>query len=128
MRLLDAQYVRNEIEFINGRFRVKGDTVDIFPSFADFCYRISFWDDEIETLETFDPITGMRLETLDEATIYPASNFLTNKETMADALLQIQHDMYERRDYLQEIGKPLEAKRLEERVNYDVEMIQELGY
>lgn len=128
MRLLDAQYARNEIEFINGRFRVKGDTVDIFPSFADFCYRISFWDDEIETLETFDPITGMRLETLDEATIYPASNFLTNKETMADALLQIQHDMYERRDYLQEIGKPLEAKRLEERVNYDVEMIQELGY
>ena len=128
MRLLDAQYVRNEIEFINGRFRVKGDTVDIFPSFADFCYRIGFWDDEIETLETFDPITGMRLDTLEDATIYPASNFLTNKETMADALLQIQHDMYERRDYLQEIGKPLEAKRLEERVNYDVEMIQELGY
>ena len=128
LRLLDAQYTRNEIEFVNGRFRVKGDTVDVFPSFADFCYRISFWDDEIETLETFDPVSGHKLETLDEMTIYPASNFLTNKETMADALLQIQHDMYERRDYLQEIGKPLEAKRLEERVNYDVEMIQELGY
>ena len=128
MRLLDAQYVRNEIEFINGRFRVKGDTIDVFPSFADFCYRIGFWDDEIETLETFDPISGQKLEVLEEATIYPASNFLTNKETMADALLQIQRDMYERRDYLQEIGKHLEAKRLEERVNYDVEMIQELGY
>ena len=128
LRLLDAQYTRNEIEFVNGRFRVKGDTVDVFPSFADFCYRISFWDDEIETLETFDPVSGHKLETLDEMTIYPASNFLTNKETMADALLQIQHDMYERRDYLQEIGKPLEAKRLEERVNYDVEMIQDLGY
>ncbi|MBP5327735.1 MAG: excinuclease ABC subunit UvrB [Bacteroidales bacterium] len=128
LRLLDAQYSRNEIEFINGRFRVKGDTVDIFPSFADFCYRIGFWDDEIETLETFDPVSGQHLETLEEATIYPASNFLTNKETMADALLNIQKDMYERRDYLQSIGKHLEAKRLEERVNYDVEMIQELGY
>ncbi len=128
LRLLDAQYVRNEIEFINGRFRVKGDTVDVYPSFADFCYRIGFWDDEIETLETFDPISGQRLETCDEVTIYPASNFLTNKENMASALLNIQHDMYERRDYLNEIGKHLEAKRLEERVNYDIEMIQELGY
>ncbi len=128
LRLLDAQYVRNEIEFINGRFRVKGDTVDVYPSFADFCYRIGFWDDEIETLETFDPISGQRLEVCDEVTIYPASNFLTNKENMASAILNIQHDMYERRDYLNEIGKHLEAKRLEERVNYDIEMIQELGY
>lgn len=128
MRLLDAQYTRNEIEFVNGRFRVKGDTVDVYPSFADFCYRISFWDDEIESLETFDPISGQRLESCDEVTIYPASNFLTNKENMASALLNIQHDMFERRDYLNEIGKHLEAKRLEERVNYDIEMIQELGY
>ena len=128
MRLLDAQYTRNEIEFVNGRFRVKGDTVDVYPSFADFCYRISFWDDEIESLETFDPISGQRLESCDEVTIYPASNFLTNKENMASALLNIQHDMFERRDYLQSIGKHLEAKRLEERVSYDIEMIQELGY
>ena len=128
MRLLDGQYTRNEIEFINGRFRVKGDTVDVYPSFADFCYRIGFWDDEVETLETFDPISGQRLEVCDEVTIYPASNFLTNKENMASALLNIQHDMFERRDYLNEIGKHLEAKRLEERVNYDIEMIQELGY
>ncbi|MDY5969157.1 MAG: excinuclease ABC subunit UvrB [Bacteroidales bacterium] len=128
LRLLDAQYVRNEIEFVNGRFRVKGDTVDVFPSFSDFCYRFCFWDDEIESIETFDPIAGATLEKLNEATVYPASNFLTNKETMASALLQIQRDMFERRDYLNSIGKRLEAKRLEERVNYDVEMIQELGY
>lgn len=128
MRLLDAQYVRNEIEFVNGRFRVKGDTVDIYPSFADFCYRVSFWDDEVERLESFDPISGQRLDRFDEVVIYPASNFLTSKETMAPALLQIQHDMFERRDYLLSIDKPLEAKRLEERVNYDLEMIQELGY
>ena len=128
MQLLEGQYVRNEIEFTNGRFRVKGDTVDVFPSFADFCYRISFWDDEVESLESFDPVSGQRLERFDEVVIYPASNFLTSKENMGEALLQIQRDMYERRDYLNEIGKHLEAKRLEERVNYDVEMIQELGY
>ena len=128
LQLLEAQYVRNEIEFVNGRFRVKGDTVDVYPSFADFCYRVSFWDDEVESLESFDPISGQRIERLDEVVIYPASNFLTSKEHMGDALLQIKYDMIERRDYLYSIGKNLEAKRLEERVNYDVEMIQELGY
>ena len=128
MKLIEGQYVRNEIEFTYGHFRVKGDTVDIFPSFADFCYRVCFWDDEIDSLESFDPVSGKRLEQFDRIMIYPASNFLTNKETMADALHQIQLDMYERRDYLEEIGKHLEAKRLEERVNYDVEMIQEMGY
>ena len=128
MRLLDGQYVRNEIEFVNGRFRVKGDTVDIYPSFADFCYRVSFWDDEVESLESFDPVSGQRMERFEEIVIYPASNFLTSKDHMAEALLQIQRDMFERRDYLESIDKHLEAKRLEERVNYDLEMIQELGY
>ena len=128
MQLLEGQYVRNEIEFVNGRFRVKGDTVDIFPSFADFCYRVSFWDDEIESLESFDPVSGQRIDRFSEVVIYPASNFLTSKESMGQALLQIQRDMYDRRDYLLSIDKPLEAKRLEERVNYDLEMIQELGY
>ena len=128
LQLLAGQYVRNEIEFVNGRFRVKGDTVDVFPSFADFCFRIGFWDDEIESLESFDPVSGQRIERFGEITIYPASNFLTSKETMADALHQIQTDMYERRDYFYSIDKNLEGKRLEERVNYDVEMIQELGY
>ena len=128
LQLLDAQYVRNEIEFTNGRFRVKGDTIDIFPSFADFCYRISFWDDEIESIESFDPISGQRIDTYDQAIIYPASNFLTSKENMASALRQIQSDMFQQRDYFYSVDKPLEAKRLEERVNYDLEMIQELGY
>lgn len=128
LQLLDAQYVRNEIEFTNGRFRVKGDTIDIFPSFADFCYRISFWDDEIESIESFDPISGQRIDTYDQAIIYPASNFLTSKENMSSALRQIQSDMFQQRDYFYSVDKPLEAKRLEERVNYDLEMIQELGY
>lgn len=128
LQLLEGQYVRNEIEFINGRFRVKGDTVDIFPSFADFCFRVCFWDDEIESLESFDPVSGHKIETFDTITIYPASNFLTSKDTMSDALHQIQTDMFERRDYFLSIDKSLEAKRLEERVNYDIEMIQELGY
>lgn len=128
MQLLDGQYVRNEIEFINGRFRVKGDTVDVFPSFADFCYRISFWDDEIESLESFDPVSGQKLDTFDNITIYPASNFLTSKENLPNALRQIQDDMFAQRDYFLSIDKGLEAKRLEERVNYDLEMIQELGY
>ena len=128
LKLLAGQYVRNEIEFVNGRFRVKGDTVDIFPSFADFCFRVCFWDDEIESLESFDPVSGHKIETFDNITIYPASNFLTSKETLADALHQIQTDMFERRDYFLSEDKNLEAKRLEERVNYDIEMIQELGY
>ncbi len=128
MKLLDGQYVRNEIEFVNGRFRVKGDTVDIYPSFADFCYRVSFWDDEVERLESFDPISGQRLDRFDAVTIYPASNFLTSKDHLPEIILQIQRDMFDRRDYLNSIDKHLEAKRLEERVNYDLEMIQELGY
>lgn len=128
LRLIDSQYVRNEIEFINGRFRVKGETIDVYPSFADFCYRIGFWDDEIESLESFDPISGQRLEQFDEIVIYPASNFLTNKESMATAIRQIQADMFERRDWFKSQDRMLEAKRLEERVNYDLEMIQELGY
>ncbi len=128
LMLVDSLYSRNEIEFSNGRFRVKGDTVDVFPSYADFCYRISFWDDEIESLETFDPLTGHRIETKDEIVIYPASNFLTSKERLGDALFQIEHDMFERRDQFYAEGRNLEARRLEERVNYDLEMIREVGY
>ncbi len=128
LMLVDSLYSRNEIEFSNGRFRVKGDTVDVFPSYADFCYRISFWDDEIESLETFDPLTGHRMENKDEIVIYPAGNFLTSKERVNDALFQIEHDMFERRDEFYAEGRNLEARRLEERVNYDLEMIREVGY
>lgn len=128
LKLVDSLYSRNEIDFVNGRFRVKGDTVDVFPSYADFCYRISFWDDEIESLESFNPVSGLRIESMDQIVIYPASNFLTSKEHLKNALFQIENDMFERRDMFLEEGRPLEAKRLEERVNYDLEMIREVGY
>lgn len=128
LSLVDSLYARNEIDFTNGRFRVKGDTVDVFPSYADFCYRISFWDDEIDSLESFDPATGHRIETMTEMVIYPASNFLTSKEQINDTLFQIENDMFERRDQFVLEGRMLEAKRLEERVNYDLEMIREVGY
>lgn len=128
LNLVDSLYARNEIEFINGRFRVKGDTVDVFPSGADFCYRISFWDDEIDSLESFEPATGHRIESLTEIVIYPASNFLTSKDQINGTLFQIENDMFERRDQFIREGRMLEAKRLEERVNYDLEMIREVGY
>ena len=128
LRLVDSLYTRNEIDFINGRFRVKGDTVDVFPSYADFCYRISFWDDEIDSLQSFDPLTGRTIENMTEMVIYPASNFLTSKERLNEALFNIENDMFERRDTFINEGRLLEAKRLEERVNYDLEMIREVGY
>ena len=128
LNLVDSLYARNEIEFTNGRFRDKGDTVDVFPSGADFCYRISFWDDEIDSLESFEPATGHRIESLTEIVIYPASNFLTSKDQINGTLFQIENDMFERRDQFILEGRMLEAKRLEERVNYDLEMIREVGY
>lgn len=126
--LVDSLYSRNEIEFIRGRFRVKGDVIDIFPPYLDYAYRLVFWDDEIEAMETIDPISGSRIESLNEMVIYPAGNFLTNKNTLASALHQIQSDMFLRCDEFRDSGRNLEAKRLEERVNNDIEMLQELGY
>ena len=128
LRLVDSLYARNEIDFTNGRFRVKGDTVDVFPSYADFCYRISFWDDEIDSLQSFDPLTGRLIDSMTEMVIYPAGNFLTSKERLNEALFNIENDMFERRDMFINEGRLLEAKRLEERVNYDLEMIREVGY
>lgn len=126
--LVDSLYSRNEIEFIRGRFRVKGDVIDIFPPYLDYAYRLIFWDDEIEAMETIDPISGSRIESLNEMVIYPAGNFLTNKNTLASALHHIQSDMFLRCDEFRDSGRNLEAKRLEERVNNDIEMLQELGY
>ncbi|MEE0961451.1 MAG: excinuclease ABC subunit UvrB [Bacteroidales bacterium] len=126
--LVDSLYSRNEIEFIRGRFRVKGDVIDIFPPYLDYAYRLIFWDDEIEAMETIDPISGSRIESLNEMVIYPAGNFLTNKNTLASALHRIQSDMFLRCDEFRDSGRNLEAKRLEERVNNDIEMLQELGY
>ena len=127
-RLVDALYSRNEVEFNRGNFRVKGDTVDIFPAYADIAFRIVFWGDEIEEIYTFDPVGGGTIESLDTAIIYPASIFVTTKERMQLSIRQIQDDLVKQIAFFQEIGKPVEAKRIQERVEYDLEMMRELGY
>ena len=126
--LVGALYVRNEIEFTQGKFRVKGETMDVFPAYADYAYRIVFWDDEIDSLEMFNPVTGRRMETLSELTIFPANIFVTSQSKLNAAITEIQDDMCKQAEYFREIGKGLEAKRLEDRVNYDIEMMKELGY
>ena len=126
--LVGALYVRNEIEFTQGKFRVKGETMDVFPAYADYAYRIVFWDDEIDSLEMFNPVTGRRMETLSELTIFPANIFVTSQSKLNAAITEIQDDMFKQAEYFREIGKGLEAKRLEDRVNYDIEMMKELGY
>ncbi len=126
--LSNALYSRNDIEFSRGRFRVKGDTVDVFPAYSDTAFRIIFWDDEIEELESFDPINGTRIESLQNITLFPANIFVTSKEKIKQATEEILLDMFKQAEYFREIGKYEDAKRLEDRVNHDVEMIRELGY
>ena len=126
--LVNALYTRNEIEFTQGKFRMKGETLDIFPAYADIAYRIVFWDDEIDAIESFNPVTGIRIEEISEVTIFPANIFITSKDKMNAAIGEIQQDMFKQAEYFREIGKGLEAKRLEDRVNYDIEMMRELGY
>ena len=126
--LSNALYSRNDIEFTRGRFRVKGDTVDVFPAYSDTPYRIIFWDDEIEELESFDPINGKRIESLQNITLFPANIFVTSKEKIKQATEEILLDMFKQAEYFREIGKYEDAKRLEDRVSHDVEMIRELGY
>ena len=126
--LSNALYSRNDIEFTRGRFRVKGDTVDVFPAYSDTPYRIIFWDDEIEELESFDPINGTRIESFQNITLFPANIFVTSKEKIKQATEEILLDMFKQAEYFREIGKYEDAKRLEDRVNHDVEMIRELGY
>ncbi len=125
---VEGLYSRTEAEFTRGNFRVKGDTVDIFPAYTDHALRILFWDDEIESIESFNPNDGGRIEKLEMINIYPANIFVTSKEKMKDAIELIQNDMMAQIDYFRETGKPLEAKRLEDRVSYDIEMMRELGY
>ncbi|MBL4655202.1 MAG: UvrB/UvrC motif-containing protein, partial [Bacteroidia bacterium] len=126
--LVDILYSRTEIELKRGNFRVKGDTVDIYLAYADYAYRITFWGDDIETIESFDPETGKTINQWDEANIYPANIFVTSKDKMKDTIRQVQDDMVKQVEYFNSIGKGLEAKRLEERVTYDLEMMRELGY
>jgi excinuclease ABC subunit B len=127
-KLVDSLYSRNEVEFKRGNFRVKGDTVDIFLAYSDYAYRIVFFGDEIEEIESFNPVSGGLLDQHPEATIYPANIFVTTKQRMQEAIVHIQDDMMLQVEYFNKTGKPVEAKRLYERVNYDLEMIRELGY
>jgi excinuclease ABC subunit B len=127
-KLVDSLYFRSEIDFKRGSFRVKGDTVDIFLSYHDIAIKIIFWDDEIEEISSFDPYTGEIIKDLKTVKIYPANIFVTTKSRIQEAIINIQDDMMAQVDYFKSIGKNLEAKRLYERVNYDLEMIRELGY
>ena len=127
-KLVDSLYTRNDIELSRGCFRVKGENVDINLAYNDTAVRIRFWDDEIDSIEEFDVLTGQRIDTYDFYRIYPANLFMTTKESQERAIRAIQDDLVERVEYFQEIGKPLEAKRLKERVEYDIEMIRELGH
>ncbi len=126
--LVASLYSRNEIELNRGNFRVKGDSVDIWPAYGDYCYRVIFWGDEIEELESFDPATGKSIEVLDEMIIYPANIFVTSKDRMKSSIHAIQNDLFNQLEFLRDNQKNLEAKRLEDRVTYDIEMMRELGY
>ncbi len=127
-KLVDALYSRNEVDFTRGNFRVKGDTIDIFLAYDDKAVRVVFWGDEIEEIYSFDPVEGTTIESMETAIIYPANIFVTTKERMKSAIHQIQDDLVKHVDFFKEIGKPLEAKRILERVEYDMEMMRELGY
>lgn len=126
--LVSSLYARANETLERGQFRVKGDTVDVYVAYADYAFRFFFFGDEIEEIEKIDPKSGSTLTTLDRAVIYPANNFVTSKDTLLQKIWEIQEDMVKQVDYFNEIGKPLEAKRLQERVEYDIEMMRELGY
>ena len=127
-RLVDSLYVRNDIELNRGNFRVKGDTVDIYLAYSDNLLRVMFWDDEIDAIEEIDPVSGIRLATFDEYKIYPANLFMTTKESQLRAIHQIEDDLTKEVAKFEEEGKMYEAKRLYERVTYEMEMIRELGH
>ncbi|WP_343697227.1 excinuclease ABC subunit UvrB [Flavobacterium sp.] len=126
--LVQSLYARTEADFNPGTFRIKGDTVEVYPSYADDAYRIHFFGDEIEEIESFDAKTSQVIEKFKRLTIYPANMFVTSPEVLQGAIWEIQQDLVKQVDYFKEIGKHLEAKRLEERTNFDLEMIRELGY
>ncbi len=127
-QLVQSLYSRTTADFRNGNFRVKGDVVDVFPSYADHAFRIHFFGDEIEEIEAFDPLKNKVLELYEQLNIYPANMFVTSPDILQNAIHMIQDDMVKQVAYFKEIGKHLEAKRLEERTNFDLEMIRELGY
>jgi excinuclease ABC subunit B len=126
--LVNSLYSRTEMNLERGSFRVKGDTVDIYPAYADIGFRISFWGDDVERIESIDPLAGKRIADFDELTIYPANIFVTSQDTMKYSLNDIQEDMIRQAEYFKASGKALEAKRLIDRVSFDIEMMRELGY
>lgn len=127
-QFVNALYARTTAEFKRGSFRVKGDTVDIFPAYAETFLRISFWGDEVESIEHMDPISGQRIEHMNEMRLFPANLFVTEKDQLQHAIHQIQDDLMAQVDHFRNVSRPLEAKRIEERTNFDLEMIRELGY
>ena len=127
-RLVDSLYVRNNIELQRGNFRVKGETVDIFMAYSDYVLRVTFWDDEIDSIEEVDSVTFRRLQSFDEYQIYPANLFITSKEQTQQALDCISRDLDERVEYFKSVGDSIKAQRIKERVEYDMEMIKELGH
>ena len=126
--LVDALYTRSETEFKQGTFRVKGDTVDIYIAYGDKCYRVVFYDHEIEAIYAVDPMTGQRLESLERIVVYPANLFVTTRERIERAIREIQLDLGKQCEFFESVGRPVEARRLKQRVEYDLEMIKELGY
>lgn len=127
-RLVQSLYARTEADFLPGYFRIKGDTIEVFPSYADHPYRIHFFGDEIEAIEVFDVTTAQVIEKFTRLNIYPANMFVTSPDVLNNAIWEIQQDLEKQITYFKEIGKHLEAKRLEERTNFDLEMMKELGY
>lgn len=126
--LVESLYSRSEFDFKPGTFRVNGDTIDIYLAYSDLAYRVSFWGDEIEEIESFDPINNNIIDNLKSGVIYPANIFVTTKDRMNKAIHEIQDDLFKQIEYFKEIGKSHEAKRIKDRVEYDLEMIKELGY
>ena len=126
--LVDALYTRSETEFKQGTFRVKGDTVDIYIAYGDKCYRVVFYDNEIEEIYAVDPMTGQRLESLERIVVYPANLFVTTRERIERAIREIQLDLGKQCEFFESVGRPVEARRLKQRVEYDLEMFKELGY
>lgn len=126
--LVNSLYSRTEGDFNRGKFRVRGDSVDIFPAYLDTAVRVIFFGDEVESIESFDPLTGRKILIMDQMTLYPANIFVTSQDKMREALVEIQDDMIRQCAYFRENGKDMEAKRLEDRVSYDIEMMRELGY
>ncbi|MEZ5024252.1 MAG: hypothetical protein R2728_13505 [Chitinophagales bacterium] len=127
-QLVDNLYVRTAAVFDRGNFRVQGDVVDIFLPYADHAYRISFWGDDIEEMESFNPATGKRIESLDHLAIFPANIYVAPKDKLPTIINEIQDELKLQTEYFLDTGKIVEAKRLEERVNFDIEMMRELGY